>query len=242
MSTEHDVLAIRGLKVDVARKDIKNLHLGVYPPNGRVRVAAPLHVSDDAVRLAVIGKLAWIRRQREKFTKQLRQTEREAVTGESHYVFGRRYRLNVIEGEGRQQVVLRTKTKMELHIRPGATTEQRLAVLDRWYRSQLRQVLEPILAERQATIGVSPAFWGIKRMKTKWGACNHHDGRIWLNSELAKKPVGCIEYIVVHELVHLLEPTHNARFIELMDRFLPDWRSRRDQLNSSPLANETWTY
>jgi predicted metal-dependent hydrolase len=242
MSTDHSVLTIRGLKVDVARKDIKNLHLGVYPPNGRVRVAAPLHVSDDAVRLAVIGKLGWIRRQREKFTKQDRQTEREAVTGESHYLFGRRYRLNVDEGEGRQQVVLRTKTTMELHVRPGATAEQRLAVLDRWYRSQLRQVLKPMLADWQVTIGVMPTFWGIKRMKTKWGACNAADGRIWLNSELAKKPVGCIEYIVVHELVHLLEPSHNARFVELMDGFLPDWRSRRDHLNSSPLANESWTY
>jgi predicted metal-dependent hydrolase len=242
MSTERNVLTVRGLTVDVDRKDIKNLHLGVYPPDGRVRVAAPLHVSDDAVRLAVIGKLAWIRRQRDKFTNQSRQTEREAVTGESHYVLGRRYRLNVLEVEGPQQVVLRTKTKMELHVRPGATTEQRLAVLDRWYRRQLRQVLEPMIDEWQTTIGVTPTFWGIKRMKTKWESCNHDAGRIWINSELAKKPVGCIEYIVVHELVHLLEPTHSARFVELMEGFLPDWRSRRELLNSSPLANETWTY
>ena len=155
MSTDHSVLTIRGLEVDVARKDIKNLHLGVYPPNGRVRVAAPLHVSDDAVRLAVIGKLAWIRRQREKFTKQSRQSEREAVTGESHYLFGRRYRLNLVNTNGRQHVVLRTKTKMELHVRPGATTEPRLAVLDRWHRSQLRDKLQPMLADWQATIGVT---------------------------------------------------------------------------------------
>lgn len=242
MSTERDVLTIRGLKVDVVRKDIKNLHLGVYPPDGRVRVAAPPHVSDDAVRLAVIGKLGWIRRQREKFANQSRQTEREAVTGESHYLFGRRYRLSVIDGEGRQRVVLRTKTKMELHVRPGATTQQRLAVLDGWYRRLLRGTLEPMLTGWQATIGVTPVFWGIKRMKTKWGACNHDDRRVWLNSELAKKPIGCIEYIVVHELVHLIEPTHSRRFVELMDRFLPDWRSRRAQLSSSPLANETWTY
>lgn len=242
MSTDHSVLTIRGLKVDVVRKDIKNLHLGVYPPNGRVRVAAPLHVSDDAVRLAVISKLAWIRRQREKFAHQHRQTEREAVTGESHYVFGRRYRLIVVDAQHRQHVMLRAKTKMELHVRPGATIEQRLAVLERWYRSQLRETLEPILADWQGTIGVTPASWGIKRMKTKWGACNALARRIWLNSELAKKPVGCIEYIVVHELVHLLEPSHNTRFIELMDGFLPDWRSRRDHLNSSPLANESWTY
>jgi predicted metal-dependent hydrolase len=242
MSTDDNVITVNGLTVDVVRKDIKNLHLGVYPPDGRVRVAAPLNVSDEAVRLAVIGKLAWIRRQREKFTKQPRQTEREAVTGESHYVFGRRYRLNVFEGEGPQQVVLRTKTKMELHVRPGATTEQRLAVLDRWYRRQLRQTLEPMLNEWQTKIGVEPTFWGIKRMKTKWGSCNHNDARIWLNAELAKKPMPCIEYIVVHELVHLLEPTHSERFVELMGNALPDWRTRRDQLNSSPLANETWTY
>jgi predicted metal-dependent hydrolase len=242
MSTERSVLTISGLKVDVARKDIRNLHLGVYPPNGRVRVAAPLQVSDDAVRLAVIGKLAWIRRQRQKFAQQPRQTEREAVTGESHYVFGRRYRMSVHEGAARQQVVLRTKTKMELHIRTGATTEQRLRVLDRWYRTQLRQALEPLLHEWQPTVGVTLTFWGVKRMKTKWGTCITQTGRIWFNSELAKKPVRCIEYIVVHELVHLLEPTHSPRFVELMDHFLPDWRSRRDQLNSSPLANESWTY
>jgi len=242
MSTERNVLTVRGLTVDVDRKDIKNLHLGVYPPDGRVRVAAPLHVSDDAVRLAVIGKLAWIRRQRDKFTKQSRQTEREAVTGESHYVLGRRYRLNVLEVEGPQQVVLRTKTKMELHVRPGATTEQRLAVLDRWYRKQLREVLEPLFNDWQKTIGVAPAFWGIKRMKTKWGSCNHDAGRVWINSELAKKPLGCIEYIVVHELLHLLEPTHNAQFVQLMEDVLPDWRSRRNALNSSPLANEHWDY
>lgn len=240
MSTERNVLTVRGLTVDVDRKDIKNLHLGVYPPDGRVRVAAPLHVSDDAVRLAVIGKLAWIRRQRDKFTKQSRQTEREAVTGESHYVLGRRYRLNVFEVEASQQVVLRTKTKMELYVRPSSTPEQRLAVLDRWYRGELRQILQPMLAEWQTTIGVTPTFWGIKRMKTKWGSSKHDEGRIWFNSELAKKPVGCIEYIVVHELVHLLESTHGPRFIDLMDQFLPDWRSRRDTLNSQPLSTEAW--
>ena len=242
MSTETSVLTVRGLKVDVERKDIKNLHLGVYPPNGRVRVAAPLHVTNDAVRLAVIGKLGWIRRQREKFDRQDRQTVREAVTGESHYAFGHRYRLSIVETEGRQQVVLPTKSRMELRIRAGSSAEQRLAVLDRWYRHNLREVLEPMLEEWQPTIGVTPAFWGVKRMKTKWGSCNHNAKRIWLNSELAKKPIVCIEFIVVHELVHLHEPNHSDRFVELMDGYLPDWRARRDQLNSSPLAKETWTY
>lgn len=230
------------MTVEVVRKDIKNLHLGVYPPNGRVRVAAPLAVSDDAIRLAVIGKLAWIRRQREKFENQPRQTAREAVSGESHYVFGRRYRLSIVKTTGRPEVLLRTKTKMELHVPARATKAERLAVLDRWYREQLRSAAGPLLEEWQASLGARLEFWGVKRMKTKWGSCNHQSKRIWLNAELAKKPLACLEYIVVHELVHLLEPSHGDRFITRMDEHLPDWRERRDLLKSSPLANETWTY
>jgi predicted metal-dependent hydrolase len=240
MSTDRRVVIVNGLRIDVAQKDIKNLHLGVYPPNGRVRVAAPLHMSDDAIRLAVVGKLAWIRRQRENYVKQSRQSEREAVTGESHYLFGRRYLLCVVKSTGPERVVIRNKTKMELHVRPQATAEERLRVLDRWYRSQLRQLIASISSDWQATLGVKPTFIGIKRMKTKWGSCNTEEGRVWLNSELAKKPIACVEYIVVHELVHLIERSHTARFVKLMDRALPDWRSRRNQLKSSPLANETW--
>ncbi len=228
--------------MEVVRKDIKNLHLGVYPPNGRVRVAAPLAVSDDAIRLAVIGKLAWIRRQREKFEKQPRQTAREAVSGESHYVFGRRYRLSLIDTTGRPQVVLRTKTKMELHVPRRATKAERLAVLDRWYREQLRSLAGPLLDEWQDSLGVRVGFWGVKRMKTKWGSCNHQTRRIWLNSELSKKPLSCIEFVVVHELAHLIEDNHGDRFVALMDKHLPDWRQRRRLLDSSPLAHESWTY
>jgi predicted metal-dependent hydrolase len=214
----------------------------VYPPNGRVRVAAPLAVSDDAVRLAVIEKLAWIRRQREKFASQPRQTEREAVSGESHYVFGRRYRLNVVKTTGRPGVVLRTKSKMELHVPSRYSRARRQAVLDKWYREQLRTAASPLLEHWQETLGVQLEFWGVRRMKTRWGSCNHTTRRIWLNSELAKKSTSCLEYIVVHELVHLLEPRHGQRFVELMDTHLPDWRQRRNTLNSSPLANEDWTY
>lgn len=242
MSTETKTIRIRDLIVEVVRKDIKNLHLGVYPPNGRVRVAAPLAVSDEAIRLAVVGKLAWIRRQREKFESQPRQTTREAVSGESHYVFGRRYRLSIMKTTGRPEVLLRTKTKMELHVPARATKTERLAVLDRWYREQLRSEAGPMLEEWQDALGVRLEFWGVKRMKTKWGSCNHQTKRVWLNAELAKKPLACLEYIVVHELIHLLEPTHDDRFVALMDAHLPDWRQRRDLLNSSPLANETWTY
>ncbi len=241
MSIETKTIRIRNLTVEVVRKNIKNLHVGVYPPNGRVRVAAPLAVSDEAIRLAVIGKLAWIRRQREKFESQPRQTAREAVSGESHYVFGQRYRLSLVKTIERPQVVLRTKTKMELHVSPRATQAGRLEVLDRWYRKQLRIAAEPLLEEWQHTLGFSLEFWGVKRMKTKWGSCNPETRRIWLNSELAKKPIACLEYIIVHELIHLLVSTHGDRFVALMDEHLPDWRKRRDLLNSSPLANEAWT-
>lgn len=242
MSTETKTIRVKNLTVEVVCKDIKNLHLGVYPPNGRVRVAAPLALSDDAIKLAVIGKLGWIRRQREKLELQPRQTAREAVTGETHYVFGRRYRLSLISTTGRPQVLLRTKTKMELHAPTLAITAERLAVLDRWYREQLRAAAAPLLEKWQDALKVRLEFWGVKRMKTKWGSCNNQTRRIWLNSELAKKPLVCLEYIVVHELVHLIDPIHGERFMALMHEHLPDWRQRRDLLNSSPLANETWTY
>lgn len=242
MSTDTKSIRIRNLNVEVVRKDIKNLHLGVYPPNGRVRVAAPLAVSNQAIRLAVIGKLAWIRRQREKFDNQPRQTAREAVSGESHYLFGRRYRLNIMNTTGRPQVLLPTKTKMELHVPKRASKAERLAVLDKWYRQQLRLAAEPLLEEWQNSLGVRLEFWGVKRMKTRWGSCNHQASRIWLNAELAKKPLACLEYIIVHELLHLIEPTHNDRFIALLDSNLPDWRIRRRTLNSAPLSNEHWTY
>ncbi len=242
MSIETTAIQIRGLRVEVVRKDIKNLHLGVYPPNGRVRVAAPLAFSDDAVRLAVIGKIAWIRRQREKFKSQPRQSAREAVTGESHYVFGRRYRLNLVKSDSRPHVHLRTKTKMELHVPTRFTITERNAALNRWYREQLRGAAKPLIAQWAISLHVEVTFWGIKRMKTKWGSCNHEARRIWLNSELAKKPLACIEYIIVHELVHLLDPTHGDRFVSLMDTNLPDWRQRRELLNKSPLANESWNY
>lgn len=242
MSTDTTTIHVRGFVVEVVRKDIKNLHLGVYPPAGRVRVAAPFAVSDDAVRVAVIGKLGWIRRQRERFEKQDRQSAREVETGESHYVFGRRYLLTVVPSTDRPQVVLRTKTKMDLHVPRRTSRADRALILDQWYRAELRKVAAPLLKEWGSTVGVDLGFWGIKRMKTKWGSCNSESARIWLNSELAKKPVECLEYIIVHELVHLVEPKHGDRFVTLMDKYLPDWRQRRDRLNSSPLAHETWTY
>jgi predicted metal-dependent hydrolase len=235
-------ITVSGLSVDVLRKDIKNLHLGVYPPHGRVRVAAPLMVSDEAVRLAVIGKLGWIKRQQAKFENQQRQSQREMVSGESHYFLGRRYRLRVHEHTSSVGVALGGQAWLDLFVRPGTTSEQREAVLHRWYRAQLKMLIPPLLEKWQQIMGVQVAYWGIKRMKTKWGTCNAAARRVWFNLELAKKPEQCIEYVVAHELTHLLERHHNERFTGLLDQYLPNWRALRDELNHSTLSHDHWSY
>ena len=242
MNTEKHQITVNGITVEVVRKAIKNLHLGVYPPHGRVRVAAPLAVSDDAVRLAVIGKLAWIKRQQAKFEAQPRQSRREMVRGESHYFLGQRYRLRVIEHHGAGKVVLRNAPPSISMYGRETSAEQREQVLHRWYRKQLKALMPPLLEKWQLVLGVQVADWGIKKMKTKWGACTIDARRIWINLELAKKPVQCLEYIIVHELVHLLERHHNDRFQKLMDQFMPQWRLHREELNRGPLAFENWDY
>jgi len=238
----HSVLVIGGLDVDVIRKDIKNLHISVMPPNGRVRVAIPLHVNDDRVRSAVVTKLAWIKKQQSDFEKQPRQSEREMVEGESHYFFGRRYRLEVIEKAGKSTISLKGNSTLLLSIAPGTNKEKCLKLLDAWYREQIKEKLPLLLKKWQAVVGVESSNCGVRKMKTKWGSCNTSDKRIWLNLELAKKPPECLEYILVHELVHLLERHHNRRFKAFMDEFMPNWNLHRNTLNSSPLANENWIY
>ena len=242
MNTESHYLTINGLSVCIVRKAIKNLHLAVYPPHGRVRVAVPLAVTDEAVRLAVIGKLGWIKRKRARFEAQPRQSAREMVRGESHYFLGTRYRLRVIQQNGASRVALRNRSAMELYVQPGTSAEQRERVLHRWYRQQLKKLIPPLLEKWQSVLGVQAAGWGIKKMKTKWGTCNVEARRIWLNLELVKKPVQCLEYIVVHELVHLIERHHNDRFVSIMDKHLPHWRLHRQELNAAPLAKENWSY
>jgi predicted metal-dependent hydrolase len=242
MIIERRQISIRGLPVDVVRKSIKNLHLGVYPPHGRVRVAAPLAVTDEAVRLAVIGKLGWIKRQRARFEEQPRQSKREMVSGESHYFLGQRYRLNVMVQNGPARVAIRNKRRIDLFVREGRDTAQRERVLLAWYRQQLKALIPQLIAQWEAAMGVKVAEWGVKQMKTKWGACNIEARRIWLNLELAKKPLQCLEYIVVHEMAHLLERHHNDRFTRLMDSFLPQWRLQRAELNRAPLGHATWRY
>ncbi|MBI4270735.1 MAG: M48 family metallopeptidase [Candidatus Rokubacteria bacterium] len=235
-------MRVSGVPVQIVRKDIKNLHLGVYPPSGRVRVAAPLRVRDEAVRLAVVRKLGWIRKQQARFAAQPRQSKREMVSGESHYFLGRRYRLRVVEHRGAGRVVLRNRAFFELYVRRDTDVKGRERVLQNWYREHLRRLIPPVLAKWEAILGVEAAAWGIKRMKTKWGACSIDARRVWLNLELAKKPAGCLEYIVVHELVHLIERHHNDRFIALMDRHLPQWRQYRHELDAAPLAHADWSY
>jgi predicted metal-dependent hydrolase len=211
------------------------------PPCPAIRVAVPVRVSDDAVRLALVGKLGWIKRQKAKFEAQSRQSQREMVSGESHYFLGRRYRLFVIPQNGAPKVLIRKKL-IELHVRRGTDARQREMILRQWYRQQLKEMIPPLIEKWQEILGVRIAKWSIKKMKTRWGTCNPEARRIWLNLELAKKPSQCLEYILVHELTHLVERHHNDRFISLMNRHLPNWRQHRQILNSEPLAHDTWTY
>lgn len=235
-------MVVGGISVDVLRKDIKNLHLGVYPPNGRVRVAAPLALTEDAIRLAVVDKLGWIKRQRASFASQPRQSAREMVRGESHYFLGQRYRLIVHEQDAPPRVAVRGLRTMDLFVRPGTERDQRMAILESWYRVQLKQMVAELMAVWQPRLGVRVSAWGVKKMKTKWGSCTIEARRIWLNLELAKKPLRTVEYVIVHELTHLLERNHTERFVSLMNRHLPDWQARRSELQRSPLGAEKWTY
>lgn len=239
MSTSSAYLSVGGIDVDVVYKKIKNLHIGVYPPMGRVRVAAPDRLDDDQVRLAVVNRLSWIKRQRERLQAAERQSAREMVTGESHFVWGSRFRLKVIERPGRAHIEI-DGDRMLLYVPEGTSTDRRRELLDRWYREQLRQAIPDVIAKWERKMHVTVPKWSIRRMKTKWGSCNRETGHIWFNVELAKKDPDCLEYLAVHEMTHLLERTHGQRFTKLMDKHLPDWRARRDRLNQAPLGHEQW--
>jgi predicted metal-dependent hydrolase len=242
MSTEASEIRVSGIRVQIVRKDIKNLHLGVYPPNGRVRVAAPLRVSNDAVRLAVIGKLGWIKRQQAKFNGQACQSDREMVSGESRYFLGRRYRLRVVLQDGSNRVALRGRSIIELQVRPESSAKEREQALLRRSRQRLREFVPPLLVKWEPISDVGAAAFGIRRMNTKWGAYSPRTQRVWPNLELAKKPEQCLEYIIVHELAHLKERHHNENFIWILDRHLPRWRHLRKTLNEAPLGHAEGTY
>lgn len=240
MSTASAYLTVGDLGVDVVYKDIKNLHISVYPPVGRVRVAAPTRTDEDTIRLAIVQRMPWIRRQREQLQNAQRQAQRQMVSGETHYAWGQRYRLDVSRQSGNHSVEVRGDT-LWVVTPEGSDPESRRGTLDRWYRRELKAALPALLDKWQAVIGVEAETVVVRRMKTKWGTCVTHARTIWLNPELAKKNPRCLEYIVVHELTHLIERGHGDRFIALMDGFLPDWRARRDELNDAPLAAEEWS-
>lgn len=234
-------IKVGSISIDVVRKDIKNLHLGVYPPKGRVRIATPLKIDDEAVRLFAISKIAWIKKQKIKFETQERQSERRFVSGESHYYRGRRYLLNVIYHNAAPRVEIR-KNNIDLYVREGSASDQREKVLTEWYRSQLKEQIPALIDKWQKIIAVEVKDWGIKRMKTKWGTCTIEARRVWLNLELAKKPHHCLEYIIVHEMVHLIERNHNDRFAVYMDKFMPQWHFYKEELNRGILRHEIWDY
>ncbi len=227
--------------VDVVLKDIKNVHLSVYPPNGKVRIAAPSRMSMDTIRIYTISKLAWIKKQQQKFKSQVREAPREYLNKEGHYFLGKRYLLKVIEHNAPPEVHVKHKT-IELYVRPGTDMQKKHTIMEAWYREQLKELVPPIITKWEKVMKVSPNEFAVKKMKTKWGTCTRESKRIWLNLELAKKPFQCMEYIVVHEMVHLLERNHNERFVAYMDKFLPEWRELKNELNRLPVSHVDWGY
>jgi len=235
-------IIVNNIKIDVIRKDIKNIHLAVYPPIGRVRIAAPLSTRDDAIRLFAISKLGWIKRNKIKFESQERITRREYKQHESHYFQGKRYLLNIIETDKTPKVILKNKKFIELHIKPETPTSKRHELLREWYRAQLKKQIPPLIEKWERIMNLKVNDWQVKQMKTKWGSCNSKEKRIWLNLELVKKPENCLEYIIVHEMVHLLERHHNEMFFHYMDTFLPNWRQLKTELNQLPVSHASWKY
>jgi len=232
------IVSISGIGIELIRKRIKHIHISVYPPDGRVRVAAPQRIDDEAIRLAVVQRLPWIRKHQERLRNAPRQPERQMLSGESHFVWGERYRLDVSR-TGRPSVELKGGI-LWLTAPEGTDVESRYRILDRWYGEQIEAVLSPLLEKWQPVIGERVESVTIRRMKTRWGSCTPTKRSIRLNLELATRTPRCLEYVLVHELVHLLERSHNARFYALMDRFLPTWRAIRDELNQAPLSHAVW--
>lgn len=229
------------IKVDVVLKDIKNIHLSVYPPLGKVRIAAPMRMKIDTIRIYAISKLGWIKKQQQKFRSQVREAPREFLNKEGHYFLGKRFLLKILEHEAPPIVNVKHKT-IELHVRPNSNMQKKQMIMDQWYREQLKVIVPPIIKKWEKRIGVPVKEFGIKKMKTKWGTCNKDAKRIWLNLELAKKPEHCLEYIVVHEMIHLLERHHNEIFLNYMNKFMPEWKSLRQELNRLPVSHSDWKY
>jgi predicted metal-dependent hydrolase len=234
-------LQLGGIAVDVLLKDIKNVHLSVHPPTGRVRISAPARMSLDLIRVFAISKLNWIKQQQKKLREQERETPREYLERESHFVWGKRYLLSVTERDRAPAVELK-HSRMILTARAGMDEAAKEVIVAQWYRDQVKAVVADLVAKWESILAVNVNRVFVQQMKTKWGSCNPRAGTIRLNTELAKKPKECLEYIVVHEMVHLLEPTHNARFVALMDQFVPRWKFLRQRLNRLPVRHADWDY
>jgi hypothetical protein len=234
-------ITLGNFPVDVLLKDIKNVHLSVHPPTGRVRISAPLRMDIDTIRVFAISKLDWIKHHQKKVRAQERETPREYLDRESHYVWGTRYLLKIVENAHAPSVALKHR-RMLLQVRQGTDEGKWQITVEEWYREQLKKALPPLIAKWEPLMSVKVERFFVRRMKTKWGSCNPDTSSIRLNTDLARKPPECLEYIVVHEMLHLLEPTHNARFVNLMDRFMPRWRVYREALNRLPVRHENWNY
>jgi predicted metal-dependent hydrolase len=236
-----DMIHLGDLAVQVFRKDIRNIHLSVYPPDGRVVISCPGRHSLENIRTYALAKLAWIRKQQRKLQAQPRESRREFTDRESHYIWGRRFLLSVATTDSNPRVE-QTPKKITLHVRPETPEEKREELYEEWMRAKLKSAISSMIAKWEPVLGVKVAGFFVQRMKTKWGSCCPTRGTIRINTELTKKPRQCLEYIVVHEMLHLLEPTHNKRFQSLFDKHLPRWRDRRRTLNRLPVRHEKWTY
>lgn len=234
MNTE--ISRIGGIEVEIVRKTIKNLHIGCYPPEGHVRVAAPHGVSHDAIRLAVLTRMQWIKRKKSQFLKQERQAERRFVSGETHFLFGRSLRLDVQRWDKKiHRISQQGSDRLLMRVPTGSTTDQLQRRMDSWLKEKLRAYAAPRVTFWANRLERSPVKWGIRPMKTKWGSCNSNKKIVWLNTELAKKPERMIDYIILHELAHLVSPRHDSRFTNILDRELPRWGEIRNELNALPL-------
>jgi hypothetical protein len=232
---------IGNITVEIRKKNIKNLHLRVHPPEGSVRISAPSSMDLNTIRGFAVSKLGWIKKHQARLKKQVREVSKEFISKENHTYLGKRYLLNVIELNQAPKVILKHET-MELYIRPNTGVEKRMAILDDWYRQRLNELIPGLISKHEAKMKVKVSEFGVKKMKTRWGSCNVKVKRIWLNLELAKRSIECIEYLVVHEMAHLLERKHNERFTAFMDTFLPGWRFVKAELNKRPLCHEAWNY
>ncbi len=225
-------LIINDIEIEITKKNIKNIHLSVHPPNGEVRISVPKRMTEDAIRLFAVSKMSWIKKQQDKFENQERIPELEYISGESHYYFGQPYLLNVIyQSSSKSKVELRNKEYIELYVKEGSSKEKREDIIKEWYRKELKKVIPSMIEKWENIMELTVDEWGVKQMKTRWGTCNPNAKRIWLNLELAKKPPYCLEYIIVHEMAHLIERGHGDKFKSIMDKYYPNWRNVKKELN-----------